>query len=137
MLSFPDHVAIRLVAEHGDVLATHQIGDAPQVFFRRDAAGRVVRRVQEDGLRSRFELDEALDLTEVRAEMRSPGEVGDTRASYHGAQDVRLVSREGRLEDEDRVVGFEEQLAEEQQGGFAPGSDYVDSRPQPGCTELR
>ncbi len=49
----PDHVAVRLVAEDGDVLAADEIGDASQVFLGGDAAGRIVRGVQEDGLRRR------------------------------------------------------------------------------------
>ena len=68
----PDHVAIRLVAEDGDVLAADEVGDALQVVLRRHAAGRVVRRVEEDRPRRRVVLEELLDVGDRRAGSRSP-----------------------------------------------------------------
>ena len=43
----PDHAVVRLVAENRDVLPAHELGEPFQIFERRDAAGRVVRAVQE------------------------------------------------------------------------------------------
>jgi len=43
VLALPNHVAIRFVAEDRDVRSANNVSDCLQVFFCRDAAGRVVR----------------------------------------------------------------------------------------------
>ena len=112
MAAAPDHVAVRLVAEHGDVAPAHDVGDALQVVLRRDAARRVVRRVQEDGARRRVVVQEPLDVGDGRAKV-----VRLAQRRQHGARaaalDVRQVRRKVRAEDEHAVAGIQESLAEE------------------------
>ena len=112
MAAAPDHVAVRLVAEHGDVAPAHDVGDALQVVLCRDAAGGVVRRVQEDGSRRGIVVEEPLDVGSCR-----PEAVRLAQRCQHGARaaalDVRQVRRKIRAEDEHAVAGIQERLAEE------------------------
>lgn len=68
MAAFPDHVAVRLVAEDGDVLAADQVGDVLQILLGGNAAGRVVRRVEEDRLGRGVIAQEPFDLGDLGAE---------------------------------------------------------------------
>ncbi len=96
---FPDHMAVRLVAENRDLATADQIGDLSQVIFARHTAGRVVRRIQKDGPRRRVVGDKLLDVGQRRA-----------RAA---TLDVRHVGREIRAENQHAVAGIQEGLAEE------------------------
>ena len=69
MLPLPDHRIVRLVAEDGHVTAPDQPRQLFEIVQRRDASGRIVRRVQDDGLRARVVREEAFDIAQVRAEI--------------------------------------------------------------------
>ena len=49
--TFPHHMAVGLVTEYGDLLASNQVGDATEVLLGRHTTGRVVRRIEEDRFR--------------------------------------------------------------------------------------
>ena len=69
MLPLPDHVAVRLVAEDGHVLAADRIGDPLEIVLCGDSARRIVRRIEEDRL-GRFVFSEKpLDLGYLRPEL--------------------------------------------------------------------
>ena len=123
MLVLPDHVAVRLVAEHArrsrprtrsamasrsSFVATPPVGLCGE--FRKIAFGR-------------FDvLEELLDRVQVRAErvlLRS----GDVYRHAAPAADVRLEGRELRGEEQHRVAGLEEHLAEELLEHLRPGPD--------------
>ncbi len=50
---------------NGDVAAGDQFGEAAHVLGRRHAAGRIVRRIEENRLRARLAADEAFDIVEI------------------------------------------------------------------------
>ena len=60
--ALPDHVAVGLVGEDHHVLTPDQVGDRLQIVSRRHAAGRVVRRIEEDGPGARVGGQELLDV---------------------------------------------------------------------------
>src|SRR5262249_30873039 len=93
-----------------------------------EAAGRVLRRIEEDGPGPRRLLDEALDVVEVGAEVVG---LAQRREDRHGPTPLQVgqVGGEVRREDEDGVAGIEERLAEELLEDLGAGPDDDVLRP--------
>src|SRR5262249_38375044 len=105
-------MVVRLIAEDRDVLATNQIGEALEVVRSRHAAGRIVRRVEEDRLGFGFALDESFHVVEVGPELAL---LSQRRKHHAGAAafDVWAVRGKMRAEHQNRVAGIKKRLAEE------------------------
>ena len=69
--ALPDHVAVRLVGEDHQVGLPHHVGDGRQVVLGGHAAGRVVRRVEEDGAGLRVGRQEPRDVARPGGGSRS------------------------------------------------------------------
>lgn len=112
MPSLPDHMAVRFVTEDGDVLATDEISEVTEVFFRGDAAGGIVRRVEKDRLDAGILAEDGFDFRDVGAEVVALFERAEDDATV-AALDIGDVGGEIGAEDEDTIAGIDEGLAEE------------------------
>ena len=138
MAAAPDHVAVRLVAEDGDVAAADEVGDA--------AASRPASSTPPVGLCGEFKkiargdgssFEEPLDVGDGRAGSRSLACSGVEHGARAAALDVRQVGREIRAEDEHAVAGIQERLAEELLEHLGAGARDDVARPRPGCRTPR
>ncbi len=121
MLALPNHVAIGLVAENGDVLPPHQVGNLFQIVDGRHTAGRVVGRIEEDGPRRFVFRQEPFDLGDLRAEL-----IRLSQRPHDGPGapplDVRQIGRKIGPEDEHAIARVQKRLAEELLKDFCPGA---------------
>ena len=110
--SLPDHVAIGLVGEDRDLLASHQVGNRHQILLGRHAPGGILGGVEKNGLGLRIVSQEPFNRGHFGPETVGLLQRGQHRAST-AAFDIGNVGRKERAEDQHTVTGVQESLAEE------------------------
>ena len=104
MFAFPNHMAIRLVAEDGNVPIANQIGQLAQVLGGGNTPGGIVRRIKKDCAGTRTRSQELLHIVQIRPELMILSKLtGDHTGAT--ALDIRAVGREMRTENQHLIGG--------------------------------
>src|SRR5262249_50803091 len=107
----PGQVAIRFVAEDCNGPTAYQVGHAAKIIVRGNAAGRIVRRIEEYRPRPGFALGEPVHVVEIWTELIR---LAERTVDSPGAAplDVRAVCRKVWSEDQDGIAWIEHRFAE-------------------------
>ena len=123
MSSLPHHVAIRLVTEYDNVAALHQLPQTVQVLRSSHSPRWVVRRVKKKSLGARSRAQKSFHVIQIRPKM-----ILFAKHAVNGLRtpsfDVRPVGGKMRRENQHRVPGIEESLAEELLENFGTGTGH-------------
>ena len=118
MLALVEDPAVDLVGQDHEVVLAGDVGDLLEVLARRDAAGRVGRRVDDDELGPR--RDQRRQLVRVEAEVVLLADrAGDGLAADEAGH--RLVDREARVRVDDLVALVDEGQDREEHDRLAAG----------------
>ena len=122
MIALPDHMAIRLVAEHSNIAAANQICDVSKILLSRNSTSWIMGRIQKNRAWCRIVVQEVFNVSDLRTEFGFLPQRLQNGSSCTSVN-VWQVSRKVRAEDQTSIAGTKKRFTEKLFKDFRTGAD--------------